>query len=136
MKDEGMTDRIPHRLALVEIEGRFAVCKLDKDAAIPAWATEDDFFSITRTGDELSVVCRQSVVPEAVVCERGWRCLRVAGTIPFTQVGVLASLVTPLAGAGVSVFAFSTFDTDYLLVKESYLEKAVNALREHGHTVA
>lgn len=130
-----MTDRIHHRLTLTELEGVFAVCKLDKDAAIPAWATGDGFFSVTRTGDELSVVCRQSLVPEAVVCERGWRCLRVVGAMPFTSVGVLASLVTPLAEAGASVFAISTFDTDYLLVQESDLESAVSALRQHGHTV-
>src|SRR5689334_20304821 len=135
MRDEGMADRIHHLLALTEVEGPFAVCKLDKDAAIPAWATGDGFFSVTRTGDELSVVCRQALVPEGVWCERGWRCLRVVGTMPFTVVGVLASLVTPLAGSGVSVFALSTFDTDYLLVKEGDLEKAVDALRRHGHTV-
>jgi hypothetical protein len=135
MKDEGMTDRNHHRLALTELEGAFAVCKLDKDAAIPAWTAGDGFCSVTRTGDELSVVCRQSLVPEGVVCERGWRCLRVVGAMPFTLVGVLASLVTPLAGAGISVFVISTFDTDYLLVKESDLAKAVSALRQHGHTV-
>jgi hypothetical protein len=130
-----MTDRIHHRLSLTELEGTFAVCKLDKDATIPAWAMGDGFFSVTRTGDELSVVCRQSRVPEAVVCERGWRCLRVVGAMPFTLVGVLASLTAPLAEAGTSAFAISTFDTDYLLVQENDLEKAVSALRQDGHTV-
>lgn len=122
-------------LSLVELAGSFAICKLDKDAAIPAWATAGDFFSSTRTTDELSIVCSQSVAPEEVHCERDWRCLRVAGTMAFSVVGVLASLVTPLAEAGISVFAISTFDTDYLLVKEKDFEKALAALRQHGRKV-
>src|SRR5262249_13866354 len=94
-----------------------------------------DLFSVTRTHDEISVVCRQDCVPEGVVCERGWGCLRVAGSMPFTLVGVLASLTTPVARAGVGVFAFSTFDTDYLLVKAGDMPKAVAALRVAGHLV-
>jgi hypothetical protein len=94
-----------------------------------------DLFSVTRTADELSVVCRQEVVPEAIVCERGWRCLRVGGSMPFTLVGVLVSLTTPVAKAGIGVFAFSTFDTDYLFVKAGDMPKAVAALRAAGHLV-
>ena len=116
-------------------QGSFAVCKLPTGSPIPPWATTGDLFSVTRTADELSVVCRQEVVPEGVVCERGWRCLRVAGSMPFTLVGVLASLTTPVAKAGVGVFAFSTFDTDYLLVKADEIQKAVAALRAAGHLV-
>ena len=102
---------------------------------LPPWATVGDLFSVTRTDDELSVVCRQEAVPEGVVCERDWRCLRVARSMPFTLVGVLASLTTPVARAGVGVFAFSTFDTDYLLVKEADFPKALAALRAAGHLV-
>src|SRR6185312_269411 len=97
--------------------GRFAVCRLPPGSPIPDWATAGDVFSVTRTADELSVVCRQEAVPAGAHGETDWRCLRVAGTMPFTQVGVLASLTAPVARAGVGVFAFSTFDTDYLLVK-------------------
>ena len=74
-------------------------------------------------------------MPEGVVAERGWRCLRVAGTIPFSVVGVLASLAAPLAEAGISVFAVSTFDTDYLLVKAADFEKAITALTQAGHSI-
>ena len=115
--------------------GRFAVCKLPPGSAIPAWATAGDVFSVTRTGDELSVVCRQEVVPAGTQAEVGWRCLRVAGAMPFTLVGVLASLTGPVAAAGVGVFAVSTFDTDYLLVKEAEFPAAVAALRAAGHLV-
>jgi hypothetical protein len=94
------------------------------------------FLSVTRTADELSVVCAQDAVPGGVRCERGWRCLRVAGTLEFSLVGVLASLLGPLADAAVGVFVVSTFDTDYLLVKERDFGRAVEALRRHGHPVS
>ena len=111
------------------------MCRLDNAAAIPPWASAGDFWSITRTVDELSVVCRQDAVPEDLLCERGWRCLRVAGTIPFSAVGVLAALMAVLADAGISVFTISTFDTDYLFVKETNLEAALDAFRRAGYAV-
>jgi uncharacterized protein len=106
-----------HQLTLTILPGTYAVCRLDADAALPPWATSSNFFSIFRTAEELCLVCLQSLVPDGVRCERDWRCLQLAGPIPFSTVGVLASLVQPLAEAGISVFAVSTFDTDYLLVK-------------------
>jgi hypothetical protein len=124
-----------HRLTLIELDDTFTVCKLGSDAQMPSWATAGQFFSITRTPDELSIVCREGVVPQDVLCERGWRCLRIAGTVPFSVVGVLASLTESLAQAGVGVFVFSTFNTDYLLVKEGDLAKAIEALRQRGHTI-
>lgn len=123
-------------LSLLVLEGTLAVCRLGPDATVPAWACSGDFFSITRTADDLSVVCPQASVPDGVQYEGGWRCLRVAGAMDFSQVGVLASLVGPLAEAGLSVFALSTFDTDYLLVKQADFEMAKTVLRQAGHTVA
>src|SRR5262245_3472832 len=123
------------QLTLIVVDGNFAVCRLEPGAPIPPWATAGDLFSITRTADELSVVCRQDAVPDGINCERGWRCLRVAGSIPFSVVGVLASLTAPLAEAGISVFAISTFDTDYLLAGAQDLERAVDILRRRGHTI-
>jgi putative acetyltransferase len=122
-------------LNLLLVPGTLAVCRLDGGALVPSWAAGSDFCSITRTADELSIVCRQDRVPQSILCERGWRCLRVAGTVPFSTVGVLASLTGPLARAGISVFALSTFDTDYLLVREKDLEAVVDVLRGQGHTV-
>ena len=123
-----------HSLDLILLPRTFAVCKLHADLPIPDWASVGSIFSITRTADELSIVCEESLVPEGVACERRWQCFRVAGTMPFSMVGVLASLVQPLAEAGVSVFAISTFDTDYVLVKAADVEKAQQALRQAGHT--
>jgi hypothetical protein len=132
---EGRDGDMPPQRTLIAMTGKFAVCRLASDAAIPEWATKDGFFSITRTSDELSIVCRQDAVPDDVRCERDWRCLRIAGTIPFATVGVLAGLTTPLAAAGIGVFAVSTFDTDYLLVKAEDWTTAVDVLRCRGYTV-
>lgn len=120
---------------LLDVAGRFAVCKLPPDSPVPEWATAGDVFSATRTGDELSVLCRQERVPSGTQAEAGWRSLRVAGAMPFMLVGVLAALATPLSGAGVGIFAISTFDTDCLFVKEAAFPTAVAALRGAGHTV-
>jgi GNAT superfamily N-acetyltransferase len=126
----------PRTLGLVLLAPPFAVCRLAPDQPFPAWASTGEFACLTRTADEVSVVCPEEGVPDGVRCERGWRCLRVAGTLDLTLVGVLASLLLPLAEAGVAVFVISTFETDYLLVRETDLGRAVAVLREAGHTVA
>ncbi len=130
-----MTDHGFHLLCLPH---RLAVCRLAADAPIPEWVdlSPAALCSITRTADELSIVCAEDAVPDGVQCERGWRALRVAGVLDFSTVGVLASLATPLAEAGVSIFVVSTFDTDYLLVKEIDLNKATAALEAADHTVS
>ena len=124
-----------HHLTFIVFSELFAVCRLDHNAPIPAWASAGTLFSITRTADELSIVCPQSLIPDAIRCERSWRCIRVAGTMEFSMVGVVASLSQPLAEAGIGIFVISTFDTDYLLVKDNDLEKAVIALRAACHVV-
>jgi hypothetical protein len=108
-----------------------AVCRLAATARVPSWALElhESFVSVTRTPDELSVVCPDAAVPPDVETESGWRALQLPGPIPFGQIGVLASLATPLAAAGISIFAVSTYDTDYILVKETDLERALAALQ-------
>jgi len=119
-------------LELTILADTFGICRLAPDAPLPAWAT-GPFVSITRTPDELSVICLQAAVPPSLRCERNWRCLRINGPLDFALVGVLASLVAPLADAGISVFTVSTFDTDYLLVREHDRQKALEVLRDSGH---
>jgi len=114
----------------------YAVCRLDRNAPAPDWATRGPFFSVTRTADELSVVCPDALVPAGVRKESGWRVLMVEGPLDFSLTGVLASLTEPLARAGISVFALSTYDTDYLLVKQEQCEKALQALRAAGYHIA
>jgi hypothetical protein len=123
-------------LDLALVPGTFAVARLAPDAGVPAWASAGPVTSITRTPDELSIVCGAGAVPGDLQAERGWRAIRVAGTIDFALTGILASVLAPLAAAGVSIFAISTFDTDYVLVREAALDRALAALRGAGHRVA
>ena len=85
-----------HQHSLTVLFDTFAICRLDANAVVPSWATAGRFFSITRTSEELSIVCLQSLDPDGIKCERDFRCFQVAGPIPFTTVGVMASLVQPL----------------------------------------
>jgi hypothetical protein len=121
-------------LRLSVLPKSYAICRLAAKADLPEWAT-GQFLSITRTADELSIVCSQEDVPSGVQHELGWRCLQVEGPLEFSMVGVIASLANPLAKAGVSLFAVSTFETDYLLVKDDDLATAIDRLRQAGHVV-
>lgn len=116
---------------MTPLAGTFAVCRLDPAAPIPAWP-RGTFVSITRTPDELSIVCEESSVPGDVRAERNWRALRVEGPIPFEVTGVAAAITAPLGAAGISVFLIATFDTDYLLVKDEVFARAAAVLRESG----
>ncbi|HEX2952634.1 MAG TPA: ACT domain-containing protein [Bacillota bacterium] len=117
------------------LDERFGVCRLAPDEVLGSWAMNGKFCSVTRTADELSVVCLEERIPENVRSERGWRCIQVVGPLDFSLVGILAKLSSILAEASVSIFAISTFDTDYILLKESNLDGAVQALREAGYEI-
>lgn len=119
-------------LTMIILKGSYAVCRLDNQSPIPNWAFSMEFFSITRTMDELSIVCHEEYVPKEIKCEVDWRCLKVVGPLDFGLIGILSSLTGVLGREGISVFAVSTYDTDYLLVKDENLEKAVLALRKEG----
>jgi uncharacterized protein len=127
--------------SLTLLPGRYAVCLLPPAVAIPSWANGGGFCSITRTADELSIICPQGSLPEdigAVALEvaRDWALLRVEGPFAFDVTGVLATLSAPLAAAGVVVLAVATYQTDYLLVKADQRERAMQALSQAGHSVA
>jgi hypothetical protein len=124
-------------LALDVLDVHLAICRMNHDAPFPSWLprTSSPLTAIVRTDDELSVVCPAAEVPGDVHHEGPWRALRVAGPLDFALVGILARLSTALADAGISVFAISTFDTDYLLVRGETLDQAVTALRSAGHDV-
>ncbi len=121
-------------LTLEVLTETFAICRLGADQPIPVWAT-GNVVAITRTPNELSIVCPQAQVPAAIQCEPDWRCLRVADQLDFAMVGVIASLTRTLASANISVFVISTFETDYLLVKEADLHAAVESLTSDGHSI-
>jgi hypothetical protein len=124
------------RLPLALEDGLLAVCRLPAGSPLPEWtARAHRFLTVSRTPIELSVTADAEVVPEEAACERGYRALRVEGPIPLDLVGVLASIAGPLAEAGISIFAISTYDTDYVLVKAASLAAAVSALERAGHRV-
>jgi hypothetical protein len=122
-------------LTLSLLPEKLAICRLAPEADEPGWAAAGTFLSVTRTQDELSIVCAEDGLPEGVRADRGWRCLRVEGPLDLTLTGVLAALVNPLAEARVNIFAVSTYDTDYLLVKEENLARSIDVLRRSGYRV-
>ncbi len=127
------------------MDGRLCVCRVSVVGSGEALASlvsgvgasgGDSLFSITRASDELSVVCAEEHAPSGATVESGWRAMKVEGTLDFSMTGILASISAPLAEAGVPVFVVSTYDTDYVLVKEANLGEAVSALGGAGHSVA
>jgi len=123
------------KLTLSSLPDLLAICKLSSRHKIPDWATRSRFSSITRSPDELSIVCAQADVPAGVDCEPDWRCLKVDGPLDFALTGILAALSTVLAGAGISIFALSTYETDYLLVKAEKLAQAIQVLEAAGYRI-
>lgn len=125
----------PHKPALKALPGSFAFCRLPASAALPAEALQQSFFSLTRTLDELSLVLPDSAVPPNCQAARGWRVLQAVGTLDFGLIGVLAGISGCLARAGVSILSLSTYDTDYIFVREPDLERACDALEQDGYRV-
>ncbi|HET6778458.1 MAG TPA: DUF2938 family protein, partial [Gemmatimonadales bacterium] len=124
------------RLPLELLPDTLALCRLPADAAVPGWAAErSSFLTVSRTADELSIMTVQHAVPASVRCERDYQAIRVRGPLSPNLVGVLLSLVKPLADAGISILAISTYDTDYVFVKTPYLVTALQALRKAGHQI-
>ena len=120
-----------HKLNLSILPETLAVCRLNPESTIPAWAVEKpSFFAITKTREELSIVCNQTLVPEDITAERDWNAFKVEGPLNFSLTGILADLSMPLADAGLSIFAISTFDTDYILVKTNNFDKAMHILSQ------
>lgn len=125
----------PKTLALKILSDRMAVCRFGPTEAVPDWIDPSGFYSITRTEDELTIVCAETLVVRGTKSETGWRCFKVEGPLDFSEIGVIFSLTRPLAENGVSVFVISTFETDYFMVKEKDLAKTVDALTAEGHQV-
>ena len=121
-------------LTFTLLPDRYAIARLGAADAVPTWP-RGDFVSVTRTPDELSIVCREDAVPGTVRADRGWRCLALEGPFALDATGVAAEFTRVFAAAGVSVFVIATFDTDYVLVPDRAIERAVSALRAAAHAV-
>ncbi len=115
------------------ISGSFAVCRLAAADPIPSWAAKGIFTSITRTADELSIVCPAENVPQEHKPEISWACLKIEGPFAFSQIGILHAFIQPLAEAGISVFTIATYDTDYVLIQKPSVDKAIQALQNAEH---
>ncbi len=127
---------MPNRkLTLSILAGRFAICKLESEHDVPKWATRSTFWSVTKAQQELSIVCAEDDVPENIKAERGWKVLKVEAPLDFSLTGIIASLTGPLAEANISVLVLSAYKTDYVMVRESSLDKAILVLSASGHRV-
>jgi len=122
-----------HHLKFRQLPGLYAIIRFGPGATIPQWATKGDFTSITRTADELSVVCSAENLPAGVDSQPLWICLKLEGPFAFSQTGVLLSFIAPLSNNGVPIFAISTYDTDYVLVQQEHSQSAFDALIATGH---
>lgn len=118
------------------LPGRFAVCCLSPESPFPALDSAGAFISVTRTADELSIVCLEENIPEGAKAEVGWICFKLHGPFAFDQTGILAGFVGPLADYGIPIFAVSTFDTDYVFIKPEFAGMAKDALRAASHELA
>lgn len=124
------------KLKLSLLPERLSVCRLAPDASVPQWAFAAPFWSITRTQEELSLVVPDELVPQDWKAERGWWAIKVLGPIDWSLTGVLNAVSVPLAQGDVPILAISTYDTDYVLVRDGDLKKARQILASHGHRVS
>ena len=124
----------PIEIALTLLRTSFAICRLPSSSAVPDWAwSAREFLTISRSRDELSIIADDAVVPADLDCRRGYRAFVVDGPLPLDLVGIMAAIATPLASADIAILTVATFDTDYVLVHEDVLLRAIAALEEAGH---
>lgn len=131
-----LTSQLGMKLTLTVLEGSYTVHRFSADAPVPETIEQSKFYSVTRTDEELSLVCESSIDLNAPKSETDWRIIRVVGPLDFSLTGVLAEISSILASAGVSIFAVSTFDTDYIFVREYCLKEALKVIKKAGHNVA
>ncbi|MGC1451465.1 MAG: ACT domain-containing protein [Candidatus Sulfotelmatobacter sp.] len=122
-----------HRLKFCWLPGPYAIVRIALDAPVPDWATNGEFTSITRTADELSIVCPAANLPRDVDSPHHWICLKLVGPFPFSQTGVLLSFIEPLSNNDIPIFTISTYDTDYVLIQEEWAGTAISRLQAAGH---
>ena len=124
------------KLKIRLLDGIYAVCQFKETAKIPNCFDEKEFFSVTKTDDEISVVMLQEMISSEIKAEKDWRILKVEGTLDFSLIGILAKISSVLAENQISIFVISTFNTDYILVKEEKIEKAMTVLSEEGYEIS
>jgi hypothetical protein len=123
------------KVRLSRLAGSYAVCRLDAGSPIPAWADGEGFVSISRSDDELSVVCRAERIPADVKQDQGWVCYKFIGPFAFDETGIVSSVIAPLSDAGIGIFVVSTFDGDHMLIKRTDVASAEPVLDVAGHSL-
>ncbi|HXI85830.1 MAG TPA: ACT domain-containing protein [Parvularculaceae bacterium] len=121
------------QIQLKRLAGEYGFARLEAHEAIPRWADGEGFVSIGRTEDELSIICLGERMPETVKRNLGWTCYKFQGPFAFSESGILLSVIRPLSENSVGVFAISTFDTDYLLIKSEHADRAERLMAGAGH---
>jgi hypothetical protein len=124
-----------HKLLIRLVDAEYAITRLNIGTPLPEWLPGPGFWTVSSSREEMTVVCRAARIPPGVQSSGGWRCLRIEQHFTFDVPGVLASVLNPLSDAGVGIFANSTFSTDYVFITGSDLDKAVVALKAHGHEI-
>ena len=123
------------QLTLIVQHDLYGVCRLSPSDPIPDWSLQGEFFSVSRTAEEISIVCAETQIPSTVQCERGWRMFRIAGMLDFALIGIVAGISAALASAQLGIFVLSTYNTDYILVKQADFSAAVSAFQAAGYEV-
>ena len=123
------------QLTFILIDGVFSLCRLAPEDAIPSWALSSGFYTISKTDDELSVVCESQYVPAFIKQDGNWRLLKIAAILDLFLTGITAKFSTALGNAGVNLCVIATYQTDYILVKQEKLQTAITALQDAGFIV-
>lgn len=123
------------KLKLKLLKDMYGVCRLNNNSKIPEWGSKGEFSSITRTEDELSIVCLQNNIPEGIQCEKSWKVFKIEGPLDFSLIGILSAISSLMAEKGISIFAISTYDTDYILIKDKELNKAIEVLSNDKYEI-
>lgn len=114
---------------------RFAMCQLDMAMPLPNWLLRSSFYTVSKTADELSVVCEEDLVQGEIRKSVGWKLLKINAELDLSLTGITAQFSTALAKAGVNLSVIATYNTDYILVEEAKLTTAIEALRGAGFEV-
>lgn len=122
-------------LTFILLQAEYALSRLNADEAIPEWAFQSSFYSISKTTDELSVVCESKFVPGHVKSNKGWRILKIDAIMDLSLTGITAEFSTVLAEAGINLCVVATYDTDYILIQQEKLQAAMEAFKKAGFSV-
>jgi uncharacterized protein len=128
-----VTQNSHRKLKFRKLGGTYAIMRLASGASLPDWSMKGEFISITRTADELSIVCPVASARAGLPTSESWICLKLEGPFPFSQTGVLLSFIEPLSTNGIPIFAISTYETDYVFVQEEFVTVSVDTLQRAGH---